>query len=106
MIDAGIGMEVFITNCLLFIAVLLGPLLLLSLIVLFTAQAFIALKHKAIRIYRLRSTPCGQCLYHTGCKELACTVQPCLALTKAANDCQDFTPTNRPRHPGLDYYKL
>ena len=99
-------MEAFITNCSLFIAVLLGPLMLLSLLVWFTVQAFVELKYKAIRLYRIRSTPCGQCLYFTGCKELACTVQPCLALTKAAKDCQDFTPTDSPHHRELDYYKL
>ena len=98
-------MDEFITNCSLIIAILLGPCLLLALMIWFMVQAFLDIKSKVIQIYHLRSTPCGQCLYYTGCKELACAVQPYLALTKSARNCRDFTPADTPNPPNMGYSK-
>ncbi|MEM7061612.1 MAG: hypothetical protein AAF572_00370 [Cyanobacteria bacterium P01_B01_bin.77] len=98
-------MDDLITTCSLVIAILLGPFLLVSLMAWFTVQAFMDIKSKALRLYRQRSTPCGQCAYYTGCKELACAVQPYLALTSAAKDCRDFTPTETPHPMTTEHYK-
>lgn len=98
-------MDEFVTNCSLIVAILLGPLLLVVLTGWFTVQAVLDIKAKAIQVYSLRSTPCGQCLYYTGCKELACAVNPCIALTKSARDCRDFTPADTPKHPNVKHHK-
>ncbi|MEL6138263.1 MAG: hypothetical protein AAFR42_12755 [Cyanobacteria bacterium J06628_6] len=97
--------ETIITHCLLLLGVLCGPVLLLLLVGWFTFSAFISLKRRTVRTYRLRSVPCGRCLYYTGKAELSCAVQPCLALTKAARECPDFEETVPHRPADLDFYK-
>lgn len=98
-------MNEILTTCSLVAAVLLGPFLLLCLMAWFMVQAFVDIKFKVMRLYQQRATPCGHCAYYTGCKELACAVQPCLALTSAAKDCRDFTPTETPHPMATDSYK-
>jgi len=98
-------MDEFVTNCSLIIAIVLGPLMLLALTGWFAVQAFLDIKAKAIQVYGLRFTPCGRCLYYTGCKELACAVNPCIALTKSAQDCRDFTPADAPKPPNVKHPK-
>ncbi|NEP17637.1 MAG: hypothetical protein F6J97_12145 [Leptolyngbya sp. SIO4C1] len=98
-------MEKFVSDGLLLISLLLGPFLLLCLTAWFAVSALIEIRYKLVRLCRLRSTPCRHCCYYTGCKELACAVQPYKVLTPAAKDCPDFALTESPRSHSLDYYK-
>ncbi|MEO1592800.1 MAG: hypothetical protein AAFU71_16130 [Cyanobacteria bacterium J06632_22] len=97
--------DTFITNCLLLLGVLCGPVLIFLLGIWFAINAVLNLKRRLVRIYQLRSVPCGHCLYYTGQAELSCAVQPCLALTKAAHDCRDFERTAPHSPPNLEFYK-
>lgn len=79
-----------IATTLLFIAILLGPLSLFVIMLWLVVNVSSRLAQGCWRMYRLRTTPCGNCFYYTGCKELACAVNPCSVLTKNARSCQDF----------------
>ncbi|MDV3351182.1 hypothetical protein QGP82_20925 [Leptothoe sp. LEGE 181152] len=79
-----------ISTTFLLIAIVLGPLFLLGIMVWFTVNTAMHIAHWLWRAYQLKTTPCGHCLYYTGCKELACAVNPHDALTKRARDCKDF----------------
>ncbi|NEQ98281.1 MAG: hypothetical protein F6K30_16435 [Cyanothece sp. SIO2G6] len=85
-----------VSDILLLIGVLVGPICLLASIIWLT-QKVIRLGIKWFsHLYRLRTTPCGRCVYYTGCEELACAVNPCDVLTKAARDCKDFALADAP----------
>lgn len=81
-----------VCNTLLIIGIMLGPLCLLGIMLWLTLNALSALARWLLRVYQLETTPCGHCLYYTRCPELACAVNPCSALTKAARNCKDFSP--------------
>ena len=79
-----------IDTILLFVAILLGPISLLAIILWLGVNVSISIAQWCWRMYRLRTTPCGSCFYYTGCKELACAVNPCSVLTTNARSCKDF----------------
>ena len=79
-----------IATVLLLIAILLGPIVLLSIMLWFTVNVSIRIGQWFWRSYRSKTTPCGNCLYYTGHQQLACAVNPCMVLTKNAKSCQDF----------------
>jgi hypothetical protein len=45
-----------------------------------------------VSVRRLHKVPCYQCQYFTNSHYLKCTVNPELAASEAAIDCQDYQP--------------
>lgn len=41
---------------------------------------------------RLHKIPCAKCRFYTSSHHLKCTVNPTVALTEDAIDCQDYQP--------------
>ncbi|MGV2831896.1 hypothetical protein [Myxosarcina sp. GI1(2024)] len=50
---------------------------------------------------KLHQIPCSKCVYFTGKHYLKCSLNPKIALTEEAIDCQDFEPnfTSERRSP-------
>lgn len=96
----------FVSNTLLFVGVILGPLSLLVLMFWFIGLALRDLRRELIQMRQFRSTPCHRCLYFSGCEELKCAVNPYEVLTQAAQNCKDFTPSSAPKQVTCWYYKL
>ena len=81
-----------VSEVLLFVGILLGPLCLMGILLWFILSTFVSKARWAQRNSRLKMVPCGRCFYYTGCSELPCAVNPLDALTKAARNCKDFSP--------------
>ncbi|MEM0982104.1 MAG: hypothetical protein AAGH78_17770 [Cyanobacteria bacterium P01_H01_bin.58] len=95
-----------VSNTLLFIGVLLGPLSALVLLFWFVGLAFQDLKRELRQAYRRRTIPCYGCLYFSGREELKCAVNPCDAMTQAAQHCRDFSPSDTPKEVAWWQHKL
>lgn len=91
----------FLSNAILLIGVVTGPLALLLMLLGFARLTLLDLRHQWVRARLLRSTPCHRCLYFSGCEELMCTVHPYTVLTPAAKDCKDFAASQIPK--SIDY---
>ncbi len=84
--------SIHIDRILLIFGLVLGPLYILAITLWLTLDAVKSLAGWLLRAYYLKTTPCSHCIYYTRCEELTCAVNPYDALTKAARDCQDFSP--------------
>ncbi|MGD1904946.1 MAG: hypothetical protein ACFB0C_03025 [Leptolyngbyaceae cyanobacterium] len=80
----------YVSNAILLMGVVAGPLALLLTLLGFARLAMLDLQRQWVQARLLRSTPCHRCLYFSGCEELMCAVHPYRVLTQAAKDCRDF----------------
>ncbi|MGD1861759.1 MAG: hypothetical protein ACFB0E_17540 [Leptolyngbyaceae cyanobacterium] len=86
--------QLYVANALLLIGITLSPILWLIVMTWFLCAALKGLYRQFIRIRQLQAMPCHRCAYFSDCEQLQCAVNPHSALTEAAKDCPDFTPSN------------
>ena len=97
----------FVSNTLLFVGVILGPLSLLILMFWFIGLALRDFHRKLIQNRQLQTTLCYRCYYFSGNEALKCAVNPHEAMTQAAEDCDDYSKSSSsPKQITWWYYKL
>ena len=97
----------FVSNTLLFVGVILGPLSLLTLMFWFIGLALRDFHRKLIQNRQRQATLCYHCLYFSGNEALKCAVNPYEALTQAAENCNDYSKSSSSPHKiTWWYYKL